>query len=252
VDGWEVAAEMLTGRGRRGAGQLGGNVLRDTVLAHAMLRKDDAAVRRFVADYKETICRQVARVHRLAREDDAWWNDLLAELVGVSRENRPGRLVRYHGRSGLVIWVVTVAVRMLYDRSAAVRTVGELEGDPADPGSLKAGPALGAVSAECLKLLTQRVRNALDGLERDHRLLLKMAFADGRSGQEIARVMGIHPGNVTRRRQDALRELQNRLAGPVGDEVRDCLGDLITDGRGRDLGEALIEALRAAASEGNP
>jgi RNA polymerase sigma factor (sigma-70 family) len=252
VDGWAVAAEIQSGRGRRGGGQLGGNVLRDLVLAHAMLQKDDAAIRRFEADYQDTITRQVSRVHHRARDDDGWWNDLLAELVGVSREGRPGRLARYHGRSGLVIWAVTVAVRLLHDRSGTARRVGELEADPPGSGGSNAEPVLGLLSADCKKLLVARVRTALEMLSREHRLMLRMAFADGSSGQQIARVIGIHPGNVTRRRQDAVRELQSRLAGTASDEVRDCLSVLLTSGQAQDLGEAMMEALQNAAREGNP
>src|SRR5262245_45844195 len=49
VNGWEVATQIEAGRGYRRNGHLGGNVIHDVVLATAMLRKDDAAIRRFEA-----------------------------------------------------------------------------------------------------------------------------------------------------------------------------------------------------------
>ena len=116
ADGWAVAAEIEAGTGRRGRGQLGGNVIRDVVLAHAMLAHDNNAIRRFESEYKDPIVRQVVAVRRFARDDTDWWNELLAELVGAHRKDRPGRLARFNGRSGLVPWVVTVAVRYLCDR----------------------------------------------------------------------------------------------------------------------------------------
>lgn len=250
-DGWAVAAEIEAGTGRRGRGHLGGNVIRDVVLAHAMLRHDNAAVARFDAEYKDGIVRQVVAVRRFARGDQDWWNELLAELVGAARKDRPGRLTRYNGRSGLVPWVVTVAVRFLCDRKEDRVHAGITEETVAAAGT---APGLEVLSAECLDLLAKRVRAALAGLEAKQRLVLKLAFIDRMSGQEIAGVFRIHPGNVTRLRQDALLALQTTLAGRAGDAeaIGDCLRDLLAGGQRRNLADALFEVLRTAGTEGQP
>jgi RNA polymerase sigma factor (sigma-70 family) len=252
ADGWVVATEIESGTGRRGRGQLGGNVIRDIVLAQAMLVHDNTAITRFEADYKEPILRQVVAVRRFARDDIDWWNELLAELVGASRKDRPGRLTRYNGRSGLIPWVVTVAVRFLSDRRSDRAYAGITE----ETVTTTSGPAPGleVLSAECLDLLAGRLRAALAGLDAKQRLVLKMAYIDRMSGQDIAGVFRIHPGNVTRLRQDALRALQTTLAGRVGDAeaISDCLRDLYAGGQRRDLADALFEVLRTAASEGQP
>lgn len=252
ADGWQVAAEIEAGKGRRGRGQLGGNVIKDVILAHAMLAKDNTAIRRFEADYKESVVRQVGAVRRFARDDEAWWNDLLAVLVGVHREGKAGRLAAFRGLSGLTPWVVTVAVRFLSDR-APNSTGVELDVEPAGPNPGKAGLALPMLSEECLGLLTARVRAALQALDQDQRLVLKLAYVDRRPGQDIARVLGIHPGNVTRRRQDALTDLQGRLADGPGDPeaIGDCLRDLMAGGRRQDLAETLFGVLSAADAEGD-
>lgn len=251
VDGWVVAGEIESGVGRRGRGQLGGNVVRDVVLARAMLARDNAAVRRFEADYRGSIVRQVAAVRRYARDDLAWWNDLLAELVGVHREGRAGRLARYNGRSGLVPWVVTVGIRFLCDWKADRPTGTEIVVEPAAPGG-NTGPDLGMLSGECMDLLTRRVRAALAALVPRHRLALKMAYLDGLSGQQIAAVLRIHPGNVTRLRQDALKNLNTHLAATAedGEAIGDCLRDLFLGGHRRDLAESLFAALRTTGPEG--
>jgi RNA polymerase sigma factor (sigma-70 family) len=250
ADGWAVAAEIESGTGRRGRGQLGGNVIRDVVLAHAMLLHDNPAIARFESAYKDPIVRQVVAVRRFARDDMDWWNELLAELVGASRKDRPGRLTRFNGRSGLVPWVVTVAVRFLCDRKAERVFPGIAE----DTVAAATKPGLEVLSAECLDLLARRVRVALEALDAKQRLVLKMAYIDRMSGQDIAGVFRIHPGNVTRLRQDALRALQTTLAGRAGDAeaISDCLRDLFAGGQRQDLADALFEVLRTAANEGQP
>ena len=99
-----------------------------------------------------------------------------------------------------------------------------------------------------------RVRAALRALEPKQRMVLKLAFIDKMSGQEIAGVFRIHPGNVSRLRQDALRELQAGLAGRAGEAeaVGDCLRDLFAGGQRRDLADTLFEVLRSVASEEQP
>jgi RNA polymerase sigma factor (sigma-70 family) len=252
ADGWAVATEIESGTGRRGRGQLGGNVIRDVVLARAMTLHDNTAIARFEADYKGPIVRQVVAVRRFARHEEDWWNELLAELVGATGKDRPARLTRYNGRSGMVPWVVTVAVRFLCDRKGDRAFAGLTEDAVAAPAASTA-PGVEVLTAECLDLLAGRVRAALAGLDAKQRLVLKMAYVDRMSGQEIAGVFRIHPGNVTRLRQDALQALQTTLAGRAGDEaVGDCLRDLFAGGQRRDLADALFEVLRTAGSEGHP
>jgi DNA-directed RNA polymerase specialized sigma24 family protein len=251
VDGSDVAAEIERGAGRRGRGQLGGNVICDVVLARAMLHHDNPAIARFEADYKDGIVRQVVAVRRFARGDQDWWNELLAELVGAARKDRPGRLTRYNGRSGLVPWVVTVAVRFLCDRKGDKPYTGIAEETVTAPAT---SPGLEVLSAECLDLLARRVRVALDGLEARQKLVLKMAYVDRMSGQKIAGLLRVHPGHLTRLRQDALLSLQHTLAGRPGDAeaISDCLRDLFAGGQRRDLADALFEVLRTAGTEGQP
>ena len=173
-------------------------MIRDVVLAHAMLAHDNNAIRRFESEYKDPIVRQVVAVRRFARDDTDWWNELLAELVGAHRKDRPGRLARFNGRSGLVPWVVTVAVRYLCDRKDGRSHASLTDDSVTAPAAGGPAPGLEVLSAECLELLAGRVRAALRALEPKQRLVLKLAFIDKMSGQEIAGVFRIHPGNVSR------------------------------------------------------
>jgi RNA polymerase sigma factor (sigma-70 family) len=252
VDGWEVAAQIEAGRGYRRNGHLGGNVINDVVLATAMLRKDDTAIRRFEADYKESVVRQVTSARRFAQEDPAWWNDLLSELVGVYRPDREGRLARYSGQSGLVPWTVTVAVRFLADRLSGRALMAGL--DPAEPApqTSTGGGLHAAISAECVDLLASRIRAALDALRPRERLALRLSVIDGMQGQQIAAVFRINPGNVSRLLQGA-RDAVWRHVSPDADRAeanRECFEALIEGGAEKNLADALRAALEATTPEG--
>lgn len=251
VDGFAVAAQIEAGRGYCRGGNLGGNVLRDVVLAAAMLRRDDAAVRRFEAEYKDTVVRQVTAVRRFAGHESEWWNDLLADLVGVGKAGRDGRLARFSGRSGLAGWTVTVAVRFLADRVTRRPPTADLGDDLIDP---TAGTLRGVISADCLELLTGRVRDALAALSPRERLALRLSVVDGLQGQQIAGVFRINPGNVSRLLQSARDALWRHLSadGDRADAVRECFADLVAGGADRDLADTLRAALEAEPARPDP
>ncbi|HJZ60095.1 MAG TPA: sigma factor-like helix-turn-helix DNA-binding protein [Gemmataceae bacterium] len=254
VDGAEVAAQIEASRGYRRNGHLGGNVILDVVLAAAMLRKDDTAIRRFEASYKDSIVRQVVSVRRFAHEDPAWWNDLLAELVGVHRADREGRLTRYSGQSGLIPWTVTVAVRFLADRLASRPRGAELDLGLPDPALGRAGAVREAISADCLDLLAGRIRDALNALRSRERLALRLSVVDGKQGQQIATVFRINPGNVSRLLQGAREAIWRHMSADVSraDENRECFDALIEGGADKNLADALRAALESVGREGQP
>jgi RNA polymerase sigma factor (sigma-70 family) len=254
VDGRDVANEIVAGRGYRRRGNLGGNVLRDLVLAAAVLRRDNDAVRRFEAEYKDSIVRQVSAARRFALEDAEWWNDLLSELVGVHKAGREGRLTRYSGRSGLAAWTVTVAVRFLADRVSRRPRPAELDESLTDPTTGTAGALRGVISTDCLTLLTGRVRDALAALRPRERLALRLSVVDGLQGQQIAAVFRINPGNVSRLLQTARDAIWQHLSadGDRADAMRECFADLVEGGADKNLADSLRAALEAVHPEREP
>jgi RNA polymerase sigma factor (sigma-70 family) len=67
------------------------------------------------------------------------------------------------------------------------------------------------MSIECRTLLTNLLQGALAELRPEDRLLLLLAFVEGLEGRQIAGVLGIDPGNVSRRKARALEALRQRL-----------------------------------------
>jgi RNA polymerase sigma-70 factor (ECF subfamily) len=252
VDGWAVAEQLRAGVGSLGQGHLGGDPLRDVVLAEAVLQRDNAATRRFTQEYREFVCGLIARAHASAADFSDWWSELIDRLAGYTRP--PGKLERYAGRCGLRNWLGTVIRRFVYDRYRH-RPAAEHATDPADLTAQggTASPEEELITGECLRASLELVRVALEDLDPEDRLLLCMSFVDGLSGRDAARVLGIDPGTVSRRKARALTALGAALDGrPAGKRpenaelVRHLLGG---NGR-RTFGGALLEALRQVAPSG--
>jgi hypothetical protein len=89
-------------------------------------------------------------------------------------------------------------------------------------------------------------------MSADDRLLLSLLFVDRLEGKAVAQVLGIHAGNVTRRKQQALESLRGRLGLAAADSPSygDCLDHLMQGPRKREFAEVLISALEAATPRG--
>jgi len=86
---------------------LGGNPLRDCVLAVAMLSRDGKAVVVFEGDYFGYLNGIAWRVHpTFGKDPDDWWNEFLDFLAGYSHAN--GKLKKYQGKSALRPWLRVV------------------------------------------------------------------------------------------------------------------------------------------------
>jgi len=81
VDGWRVAERVRAGRGAEKGKSLGGNPLRDVILAEAVLRGADEAKIPFQSEYRAILMSQFARIVPAIRgfEDD-WWRQLDVHL----------------------------------------------------------------------------------------------------------------------------------------------------------------------------
>ena len=82
ADGWQVAEQIRQGKGYKKNGQLGGDPLRDVVLAQAIQLKDERALAVFAREYQPFIVAQVRRFQPAGQDPTPCWNDLLIELGG--------------------------------------------------------------------------------------------------------------------------------------------------------------------------
>jgi RNA polymerase sigma factor (sigma-70 family) len=252
IDGAEVAERLRGGLGWLGDGRLGGDVLRDVVLAEAMLRHDNAALDCFEREYRSYAIRIAGTVRPDLAACPDWWNELLDRLAGVSEP--PGKLERFLGRAGLQNWLGTVVRRFLWDRSRRDPAEGE-RAEPVEELPAPAGrgqPAETLISDECLELFQGLLHGAFGRMQPRERLLLFLHYAEGLSGKEVAAILRIHPGNVSRSKERALEQLRTELlpeeaalAGRAG-TYEECLQHLLGGSARRSFAGVLTEALRQA------
>jgi RNA polymerase sigma factor (sigma-70 family) len=196
----QVAEWIAAGRGYRRGGQLGGDPLRDMVLAVAMVGKDQRTPRVFEEDYHAFACGLAAKIHRqLAVDPDCWWNDLLDHLAGYS--GGAARLDRFSGRCALRNWLGTVVWNFLRRWRLASGESPEIDDIP--------GPS--PLPNESLDHFAEIVRLAVATLSPRERLMLALVYVDGLKKNEAAAMLGLHPAQVTRSLEKALPRLENAI-----------------------------------------
>jgi len=196
----QVARQIAAGQGYKDGGRLGGDPLRDIVLAVAMVRKDGRAPRVFRDDYFALAVAMAAKLnYRLAADTDPWWSELLDHLAGYTRPK--AKLDKFDGRCALRYWLGIVIHRFL--RSWLF---------PSSPDSVPDdSPDKPPPPSESLKLFAQIVRKAVELLLDDDRLLLALIYVDGLQNKEAAAMLDIHEGTASRRHEKALPRFQSSI-----------------------------------------
>ncbi len=229
IDGAVVAEQIRRGRGYSGSGRLGGNPLRDVVLAEAVERKDPVALSSFETDYKGFSVGLAVKVNRRVADDpDDWWYCFLDELGGYS--DPPGKLSKFGGRCGLKNWLGTVARNFARRHPPQTRQQIEREAKEAEDTRHVATPKEDA----SIQPLATVLRGALDQLTAQQRLVLCLRFAEDLPNKETAGVLGIHKGRVSHRQVAAIDKLEkavqqiveNHADRETYEESRDALSDL--------------------------
>ncbi len=246
IEGSLVAQQIQSGQGYQRGKSLGGDPLRDVVLAVAMTDKENRAAQQFEADYFEYAKNLSGKVNPRFRDDaDDWWNEFLDYLAGYTKP--PGKLHRYVGKCALRNWLGTVLWNFLRRRPLPAGANME-EPIPTNPEQTVEEIA----QSECVELFGEIIEAALAELDPQERLLLALLYIDGLKGKEAAAILGVHPGQITRKREAALtrlRELtaQHATAMERSDSFQDCLE--LLPGSQADFATALIEALKRQRGE---
>ena len=244
VEVGQVAERIQSGQGYRRGGRLGGNPLRDVVLAVAMVQKDQRAPRVFRDDYYAFAQGLAASLNpRLADEVDQWWSELLDHLAGYTkrRGTRPrGRLDKFFGRSALRNWLGTVVWNFLR-RWRLPQGGHPAANDPPAPVAPPVGP-------ESIRHFAALIRSALKTLPRRDRLMLALIYIDRLKKNQAAAILGVHPGQISRRLPKVLASLEASTTKLAAERLSEdaCSGifeDLREDPR------AFAAALREALEE---
>jgi RNA polymerase sigma factor (sigma-70 family) len=224
------------------------NLLAEVMLAQALEFKQGKAAVLFEDQYMPDV-RRIARRAGGERAVDGVDN-LLADLI-LPRESArygtlPPRIASYQGRTSLRSWLrVVVANRTASE--ARRKTHSAL---PADALIAERDAAMATPTCDCEGLLGPVFREAVATLAADDRLLVKMLTLDGVPQQALAKSLGIHSGNITRRRQRALQRIFEHVASaghasPARARFEECLQSVLA-GENPQLQRALGGLLRTA------
>jgi RNA polymerase sigma-70 factor (ECF subfamily) len=169
--------------------------------------------------------------------------NFVAELI-LPRKDAPPRIARYRGRTPFAAWLRVVVTNHCLSQLRRRRHSAPLVelADETPPASHDHRP--------CRELLLPLVRRALSALGSEDRLLLKLLVLDEVPQQEVARLLGVHSGNVTRRRQRAAETVWRALAAEVHragkhQAATDCL-ELVLTGQDAALRSELSRQLALA------
>jgi RNA polymerase sigma factor (sigma-70 family) len=235
-----VAERIQSGKGYRRGGKLGGDPLRDVVLAVAMIHKDERAPVVFTEEYQGFARGLAAKIdRRLAADPDDWWFELLDHLAGYS--NPKARLNRFFGRCALRNWLGTVAWNFLRRR----RLPDGGPPDSAEPSDTATLPT----DDESLQHFAGIVRLAVASLRKEDRLPLALVYVDRLNQKEAAAILGVHPAQVGRRLQRVLPELESAIKRIASERLSEgAFGGIFEDLR--ENPQAFGEILRRAIEQG--
>ena len=215
----EVVERIQQGQGYQGGGKLGGDPMRDVVLAVAMTLRDGTAPTVFEADYYEFSRRLAGKLnHALAKDPDQWWNELLDHLAGYT--SPPGRLRKFLGYSAMQNWLGTVQWNFLrrwlekQSKHGGTIEVGDMEETISTKDRQQ-------VSSESLEHFVAIVSKAVRKIPKEDLLLIQMCFLEGLKQKEVAAILGIHSGNVGRRLQKVIQQLQANVEAAAAECFQD-------------------------------
>jgi RNA polymerase sigma factor (sigma-70 family) len=180
-----------------------------------------------------------ARAHRLYPRDDERQETAVSEfwsgLLVPEHEGSPPTLARYDGQRPLAPWLIRVFQNLHLSRLRQSSGVVSL---PDDDLAVPL-PALPPEQARWHEAFVAAARDWLDGVTDQERLILGLRWRYKMSQREVAHLLGVHEGTVSRQtdklRDKALERIGGRLVGEgwTGDDVERLvlaeLGGVLTD-----------------------
>lgn len=181
----------------------------DLALACACTDGHDGAWEHFIRELRP----QLYHAARTIAGDDGreLADSLYGELFGLPGRDgeRRSLLAHYHGRSRLITWLRSVLVQRHIDRVRVTRRLEPLDDDES-AGSARAATAVeGDPDREPLLGHAQRaIDAAIDALEAQDRLRLRLYYGQDMTLAAIGRVLGEHEATVSRKLDKARRSLR--------------------------------------------
>lgn len=245
---WNNLIERL--RSTRDSDSMEADLLTDVTLAHALQLGNSRAAEMFENKYLPLVRATAFRLGGERAVDVV--QNFAAELV-LPRQDRPPRIARYQGRTALASWLRVVVIHFCTShfrrQSAEPLTV-----EPAEDKGLPAEQQ--ADFAPCQDLVRTLICESAGELAAEDRLLIKWLLLDEVPQHQVAASLGIHTGNITRRRQRIASQIWNgvlQAARKRGKErsAHDCLDLILADGDHslkQELGTVLARAISLESS----
>jgi RNA polymerase sigma-70 factor, ECF subfamily len=185
----------------------------DLYLACACANRIDGGLRRFEDHFAQTIPAFVRRVDATpAFVDDV--RQALRQKLFVSEEGAMPRIAGYSGRGPLSAWVGIAARRLALNavRSRKADAFAE-ETEGAEEPIARGDPEIDYLRMRYKNEFREAFREAIAGLDRSDRMLLRFSYVKGLSHDKIALAYKVHQTTITRRIKDARAALMEGIQG---------------------------------------
>lgn len=215
----------------------------DLLLAYACLRGDRLALTHFERTIIAKLPSALSRVDARADVIDEAQQQVRARLL-VGHSGKPGRLAEYRGDAPLWSWVKTIAVRLVVDLARARKRDEPTEHEVlAQRLTASAELDLGMVKKTHRPQVLKAFTTALAALESNERMLIRLAYVDGLTVDQIGAVYGRSRATAARwvaAARQALTEKTHRLLSSELGLEGSALRSLV-----RELDVSLDRSLRA-------
>lgn len=224
------------------------NLLLEVMLAQALEFKQAKAAMVFETEYMPDVRRMAHGSGGQQAVSDV--ENLAADLILPRQSARHGnlapRIATYQGRTSLRSWLRAVVLHRAASEGRRKRPL-TLADETMLPGTESSSLM---ADCDCRELLSPIFGDAVAALPAEDRLLVKMLALDGVPQQALSTSLGIHSGNVTRRRKRAFEQILIKvtsatLASPARARLEECL-ETVLAGDNPHLQRTLAEVLAAA------
>lgn len=145
---------------------------------------------------------------------------IFAEAVADADDPNGSLFAKYAGRAPLGSWLRTIAINRFYSLMRRRRfEIQPADGEPSAPsaelaplasGSGSVGGSMDSPDLALARLLERSLQHALQSLEPEKLLLLRLAYLHGIDQRRLAALWSIHEANVSRAIAGAMATLRTR------------------------------------------
>lgn len=226
------------------------DLFRDVALACALEFREQRAAESFEGEFMPLVRGIASRI--CGPRGGEMVENFAADLI-LPREGREPRIAQYRGKTSLSAWLRVVVTNHC---TSILRRRTEKSLADEEVGGSKSSSDFALDHRPCGELIGGLVFQVVSSLPPEDRVMIQMLVVDETPQQQVAKLFGVHSGNITRRRQRVTQQIWAGLEGSAEKQGKaklagECLDTLLTDGN-RELQQALGAVLAAALKDGGP